>query len=129
MSEILAKLSKAVDAFTDVLTEDIDSTNNLERYKYDDFIEFCKTNRRKNSIVAKGTISVTKVTEFNGFRYPEAKFLIRIVLLDKCDRPIFINTRKDEILGTIIIANSIDTKLADFMGEKTKKTVVWKEEK
>ena len=29
MTEILSKLSKAVDAFTDVLTEDIDTKKNL----------------------------------------------------------------------------------------------------
>ena len=129
MSEILSKLSKAVDAFTDVLTEDIEAKKNLRIYKYEDFVKFFKENRKENPIVEKSTISVTRVMEFAGIRYPEAKFLIRIVLLDKDSRPISINGSDDEILGNITIANSIDTKMAEFMGEKTEKTVVWKGEK
>lgn len=129
MSEILSKLSKAVDAFTDVLTEDIEAKKNLRIYKYEDFVKFFKENRKENPVVEKSTISVTRVMEFAGIRYPEAKFLIRIVLLDKDSRPISINGSDDEILGNITIANSIDTKMAEFMGEKTEKTVVWKGEK
>ena len=129
MSEILSKLSKAVDAFTDVLTEDIDSKKNLGTYKYEDFVRFFRENRKENPVVEKSTISVTKVTEFDGVRYPESKFLIRVVLLDKEKRTISINGSKDEILGNVTIANSIDTKLGDFMGEKTEKTVIWKGEK
>ncbi len=129
MSEILSKLSKAVDAFTDVLTEDIDSKKNLGIYKYEDFIKFFNKNRKENPIVAKSTISVTKVTEFDGVRYPETKFLIRIVLLDKDNCPISINGKEEEILGNVTIANSIDTKLVEFMGDKTEKTVVGKGEK
>ena len=41
MSNILSKISKAVDAFTDVLTEDIDSKKKQEVYKYDDFKKLC----------------------------------------------------------------------------------------
>ena len=129
MTEILSKLSKAVDAFTDVLTEDIDSKKILGTYKYEDFVRFFRENRKENPVVEKSTISVTKVTEFDGVRYPESKFLIRVVLLDKENRPISINGSEDEILGNVTIANSIDTKLVDFMGEKTEKTVMWKGEK
>ena len=129
MTEILSKLSKAVDAFTDVLTEDIDSKKILGTYKYEDFVRFFRENRKENPVVEKSTISVTKVTEFDGVRYPESKFLIRVVLLDKENRPISINGSEDEILGNVTIANSIDTKLVDFMGENTEKTVIWKGEK
>ena len=129
MTEILSKLSKAVDAFTDVLTEDIDSKKILGTYKYEDFVGCFRENRKENPVVEKSTISVTKVTEFDGVRYPESKFLIRVVLLDKENRPISINGSEDEILGNVTIANSIDTKLVDFMGEKTEKTVIWKGEK
>ena len=80
MSDILSKFSKAVDAFTDVLTEDIDSKNNLGIYKYEDFVKFFRKNRKENQIVEKCTISVTKVTEFDGVRYPEAKFLPLLML-------------------------------------------------
>ena len=129
MTDILSKLSKAVDAFTDVLTEDIDSMKNLGIYKYEDFVKFFRENRKENPIVKKCTISVTKVTEFDGVIYPEAKFLIRIVLLDKDNFPISINGNDDEILGNVTIANSIDSKLVEFMGEKTEKTVIWRGEK
>lgn len=129
MAEIISKVLKVVDAVTDVLTEDIDSKQNTGIYKFEDFVKFLRENRKTNSVVEKSTISVTKVTEFDGVRYPEAKFLVRIVLLDKENRPIYLNKRRDEILGSVTIANSIDTKLAEFMGEKTKRTVGWKEGK
>ena len=40
MSNIFSKLSKAVDAFTDVLTENIDSTKKSSVYKYEEFVKF-----------------------------------------------------------------------------------------
>ncbi len=129
MSESLSKLSKAVEAFTDVLTEGIDSKKNIGIYKYEDFIKFFRENRKEYSIIKKCTISVTNVNEFDGVRFPEKKFLIRIVLLDKNNSPISINGKDDEILGNITIANSIDNKLVEFMGKRTEKTVVWKGEK
>lgn len=124
MADIKSKLSKAVDAFTDVLTEGIDSKKSTGIYKYEDFCRYFRKMREKNPIIEKSTISVKRVNEFAGVRYPETKFLIRIVLLDKDNCPISINGNKEEILGSVIIANSIDTKLAEFMGEKTEKTVV-----
>lgn len=129
MSDIFSRISKAVDAFTDVLTEGVDSKKYLGIYKYEDFVKFFKETRKDNTSVEKSTISVTKVTEFDGVRFPEAKFLIRIVLFDKNNCPISINGSEEEILGNVTIANSIDTKLVEFMGEKTEKTVVWKGEK
>lgn len=129
MAEIFSKVLKAVDAVADVLTEDIDSKKNTGIYKFEDFVKFFGENRKTNPIVEKSTISVTKVTEFDGVRYPEAKFLVRIVLLDKEGYPIYLNKKRDEILGSVTIVNSIDTKLVEFMGEKTKKTVGWKEGK
>lgn len=129
MSEFLSKLSKAVDAFTDVLTENIKPKKALELYKYEDFVKFFKENRKENPRVEKSIISVTKVTEFDGIKYSEAKFLIRIVLLDKDNHPISINGREDEILGRAVIANSIDIKMDEFMGKETEKIIVWKGEK
>ena len=48
MSAVLAKLSKAVDAFTDILTEDIDSKKDFEIYKYGDLEKFKKKYKRKS---------------------------------------------------------------------------------
>lgn len=129
MSNIFSKLSKAVDAFTDVLTENIDSTKKSSVYKYEEFVKFFRENRKETPEVEKCTISVSLVNEFDGVVFPEKKYLIRIVLLDKDSRPIPINGNKEEFLGNVTIASSIDTKLKDFMGEKTEKTVVWKGDK
>lgn len=125
-NEILLKLSKAVDAFTDVLTEDVDSKKHTAIYKYEDFVCFVKENLKTNLNVKKCTIAIEQVSEFDGVIYPETKFLIRIVLLDKDNLPIAINANKEEYLGSITIANCIDTKLKNFMGERKEKTVAWK---
>ena len=126
MSDILSKLSKAVNAFADVLTEDIDSKKKIGIYRYEDFVKFFKECRKENKAVEKCTISVTKVTEFDGECYPEPKFLVRIVLFDIDSRPILINGNPEELMGNVTVANAIDSKLASFMGEKTEKTVGWK---
>lgn len=123
---IFSKLSKAVDAFTDVLTEDIDSKINIGIYRYEDFVRFFKDSKRKNTSVEKCTIAVEQVDEFDGVTYPEKKFLIRVVLLNKESFPITLNGNEEEYMGCLVIANSIDTRLKEFMGDKKEKTVVWK---
>ena len=79
--------------------------------------------------VDKCTIAIDQINEFDGIAYPEKKFLIRIVLLDKNSAPITINGNEEEYLGCVTIANAIDTKLKEFMGEKKEKTVTWKGDK
>ena len=123
MKDILGKLSKAVDAFTDVLTENIDSTNKMEIYRYSDFKHYFLTKQKENPEIKKATISINKVSEFGNIVFSEKKYLIRIVLLNADKEPIIFEQNPDEYVGTIIVASSIDKELADFMGEKTERTV------
>ena len=125
-NDLFSKFSKAVDAFTDVLTEDVDSKTTVALYKYETFLRFFDETQKRNPIVEKCTISVTQVNEFDGVAYPEQKFLIRIVFLDKNGYPIPINGNQEELLGRAIVANSIDTRMKNWMGDKKERTVVRK---
>ncbi len=127
MAHFLSKISKAVDAFTDVLVEDIDSKKNVAIYKYDDFKKFLIDKQKKEPRVKKCIIAVTQEKEFDGISFPEVKYLIRIILLDETGLPIPIGNSTEEFMGDIIIASAIDTKLKNYMGNKKEKTVFIKE--
>ena len=126
MSNILSKISKAVDAFTDVLTEDIDSKKKQEVYKYDDFKKLCVSKHKHEPRVKRCTIAVTQEKEFDGETFPEEKYLVRIVFLDEANRPILVGNNTEEFMGDGIITSSIDTPLKEFMGDKEEKTIVIK---
>lgn len=126
MRDILSKISKAVDAFTDVLTENIDSKKKQEVYKYDDFKKLCASKQKYEPRVKRCTIAVTQEKEFDGETFPEKKYLVRIVFLDETNRPILIGNNTEEFMGDVIIASSIDTPLKEFMGDKKEKTIVIK---
>ena len=126
MSNILSKISKAVDAFTDVLTEDIDSNKKQEVYKYDDFKKLCVSKHKHEPRVKRCTIAVTQEKEFDGETFPEEKYLVRIVFLDEANRPILVGNNTEEFMGDVIITSSIDTPLKEFMGDKEEKTIVIK---
>ena len=64
MKDILGKISKAVDAFTDVLTENVDSTNMVEIYRYADFKHYFLKKQKENPEIKRVTISIDKVSEF-----------------------------------------------------------------
>lgn len=123
MSDFFSKISRAVDAFTDVLAEDIDSKKELAVYKYEDFRRFVVSRKKVEPRIKKCTIAVDQVKEFDGIVFPEMKYLIRIILLDETNHPIPIGNSMDVFMGDVIIASSIDTKLRDFMGDKKEKTV------
>ena len=123
MRDIFGKISKAVDAFADGLTEGIDSTNKREIYRYVDFKHYFLSKQRENPEIKKAVISIEKVSEFGNIVYAEKKYLIRIVLLNKHKEPIIFERNPEEYVGTIIVASSIDQELADFMGEKKERTV------
>lgn len=123
MKDILGKISKAVDAFTDVLTENVDSTNMVEIYRYADFKHYFLKKQKENPEIKRVTISIDKVSEFGNVVFSEKKYLIRIVLLNEEKEPILFDQNPEEYVGTIIVASSIDKELADFMGEKKERTV------
>lgn len=123
MNNLFSKISKAVDAFTDILTEDVSSIKKTELYKYSDFVSFVSQMRKNNPNVSKCTVSVNVKNEFNGIVYPEVKYIVRIVLLDKNGSPLRFDDNDEAYIGTVIIAASIDTKMNEFMNGKTVRTV------
>lgn len=123
MKNILGKLSKAVDAFTDVLTEDIESTNSVEIYRYADFKKYILSKRKENAEFKRATISIEKVDEFADVVFSEKRYLIRIILLNENKEPIVFDKNPDEYMGTIVVASAIDKELIKFMGDKTERTV------
>ena len=124
MNDFLDKLNRAADAFAEVLTESIGTNQSTKLYTYDEFKKLVMDKRKICSRVAKCMISVQAKRTFENMVFPENKFVIRIVMLDEARKPICVESNPDEYLGALIIADSIDKKLYDFMGEKTEKTVV-----
>lgn len=123
MKDILGRISKAVDAFTDVLTENIDSTKNVELYKYVDFKRYFLSKRKENAEIKRITISIEKVREFGNVVFSERKYLIRLLPLNDKEEPIIFEGNPDEYVGMIIVASSIDKELSEFMGDRTERTV------
>lgn len=124
MNDFLKRLSKAADAFADVITENIVPGQNAKIYTYTDFKTTIVNKRKKYPQIAKSIISVQVKNSFDNKVFPENKYIIRIVMLDSNEKPIHVNERNDEYVGSLVIADSIDKKLSDFMGDKTEKTVI-----
>lgn len=124
MSDLFSKLSKAVDAFADVLTADVSSVKNAAIYKFSDLKSFVRQAKKEHPAVAMCRVSLTVQSEFNGKVFPEAKYIVRILLLEEAGQPICIGRPHDGYLGTVVIASSVDTKMNEFMKGKTERTVV-----
>lgn len=126
MGDLFMKFSKAVDAFADVLTEDVSSKKTVALYRYSDFTTFVNKVKENFPAVRGCTVSMTKKTSFEGTVFPEPKFLIRILLLQEDGRPASIEGDESGYLGTVVIASAVDTKMSEFMKGKTERTVrVW----
>lgn len=124
MSDFFSKLTKAADAFADVITEDLKSDPSVKTYTYEDFKNLVNFKRKEYPQISKCTISVQIKKEFDNLVFSTDKYVIRIVMLDAERRPIIANNSKDEYVGALVFADSIDKRLGGFMGEKTEKTVV-----
>ena len=129
MGDLFSKLSKAVDAFTDVLTENVSSTKNVALYKYSDLISFVSKMKQKFPGVSMCRVSLTAQKEFDGMVFPETKYIVRILLLEENGQPICIEGKNDAYLGTVAIASSVDAKMNEFMKGKTERTVAVRGEK
>lgn len=123
MSDLLKKISKAVDVFADTLTENTNSTREVQLYRYDDLKQYVVGKGKEYSSVKKAIISVEKAREFDGIIFSGDRYLIKIVLLDENKSPVYFEGRDDAYIGTIIIASSIDKTLQEFMGGKSEKIV------
>lgn len=123
MGELFDKISKAVDAFADVITEKQTSTQVVEIYKYEDFRRYFLARRKEIPQIEKCTISVTQKKEFEETVFSENKYIIRILMLDGNGKPISFDEKEDSYVGTIVIASAIDKAMVDFMGEASEKTV------
>lgn len=124
MNDFWTKLNKAADAVAEVLTEGVTSNQNVKLYTYDEFKEIVMYKRKVYPQIAKCTISVQSRKEFEDKVFPENKYVIRIVMLDEQRKPICVANNPDEYVGALVIADSIDKRLYEFMGDKTEKTVV-----
>jgi hypothetical protein len=124
LSNILGKISRAADAFAEVITEDLRSDNTVKMYRYSDFKELFISKRKEYPQICKCTISIQQGKQFDDMVFAGNKYIIRIVMLEESKRPICAKGTTDEYVGALVIADGIDKALKDFMGEKTEKTVV-----
>lgn len=124
MSNIFDKISRAADAFAEVITEDLRSDNTVKMYRYSDFKDLFMSKRKTYPQICKCTISIQQGKQFDDMVFAENKYIIRIVMLDESKRPICANGAADEYVGALVITDGIDKALKDFMGKKTEKTVV-----
>ena len=122
MKEIIGINNKAADAFTHVLVEEVSATREVKEYTFRAFVLYYRKMIEEYPIIQMCTISLTKTHVVGERVYPDNKFIIRILMLDKDGRPIATD-KEDEYVGTMVIASSIDTKLQNFMDGKNKKTI------
>lgn len=123
MKKKLEKIGKAVDAFTDVLTEDVDAVENRVLFRYQDFENYILSEKKKNDEIKAVAISVQIVSQYEKNIFTEKKYLIRIVLLNEEKEPILFQNNPDEYEGMILLSSSIDEELSEFMKGKTERTV------
>lgn len=76
MKDLFSKISKAIDAFTDVLTEDVSSIKQVTLFRYSDFKQFVSKTALQNPSAVKCKISVSKQTEFGGRVFSEKNLLL-----------------------------------------------------
>lgn len=126
MGNIFDKLNKALDAFTDALLEEVSDVKSVEVYRYEDIVLNFRKKIEENSRIVKCRIAVEKVNEYDNRVFSEARYLIRLLFLDIDDNPIKIGVENFEEAyeGTVVIASAIDSKLKEYMGDKTQKTLV-----
>lgn len=128
MGEIIEKLGRVIDHIAEELTKDEFSLNQVELYRFSDFSCFAKQMVRENASIKKFKISVLRSDRYEEIVFPESKYIIRILCLDKNSEPVLFDSIPGEYKGTMVIASGIDSKFNAFMNGKTEKTVVYKGE-
>lgn len=124
MSDLFEKISKAADAFADIITESENATKTVKIYTYQDFKRYFVKMKKEYPEILKCVISIEQGRQFDDVVYSENKYIIKLVMLKEDNNPVLFGNNPDSYVGTVIIASAIDKDMLDFMGDKTEKTVV-----
>ena len=122
MKDIFGKINKAIDTITDVMVEQLPPVNETKEYRYSDLADYVKKMRAEYPDIQKFTIAIDRSSEYEGKVYASDRFIIRIVMLTAEGAPIIADKKSNDYLGTVVIAEAIDTQLNDRMGEDTRKS-------
>ena len=122
MKDIFGKINKAIDTITDVMVEQLPPVNETKEYRYSDLADYVKKMRAEYPDIQKFTIAIDRSSEYEGKPYASDRFIIRIVMLTADGAPIIADKKSNDYLGTVVIAEAIDTQLNDRMGEDTRKS-------
>lgn len=122
MKDIFGKINKAIDTITDVMVEQLPPVNETKEYRYSDLADYVKKMRAEYPDIQKFTIAIDRSSEYEGKVYASDRFIIRIVMLTADGAPIIADKKSNDYLGTVVIAEAIDTQLNDRMGEDTRKS-------
>ena len=122
MKDIFGKINKAIDTITDVMVEQLPPVNETNEYRYSDLADYVKKMRAEYPDIQKFTIAIDRSSEYEGKVYASDRFIIRIVMLTADGAPIIADKKSNDYLGTVVIAEAIDTQLNDRMGEDTRKS-------
>lgn len=122
MKDIFGKINKAIDVITDAMVSRIPAVNETKEYKYSDLSSYIKKMRSEHHEIKKFTIAIHKASEYAGKGYAGERFVIRLVMLNEDNTPIIADKKSNDYLGTVIIAEAIDTQLKERMAGEANKT-------
>lgn len=122
MKDIFGKINNAIDAITDAMVSQISSINETKEYKYSDLAAYIKKMTSEYPEIKKITIAIDRSSEFEGKVYASERFIIRLVMLKDDNSPIIADKKSGDFLGTVIVADAIDTRLNDKMSGAASKT-------
>lgn len=124
MGDFFDKLSRAADAFAEIMTEDVSCEKEVSAYRYADMKKFILSKRREYPQIKKCTISMERSMQYGKKVFAENCYIIQMVLMDEQGKPILLDGSADEYVGGVIIAKTIDKELHDFMNHHKNKTIV-----
>ena len=124
--DLFDKFSKVVDKFTDALVADMPDFNESKEYSWSDLVKYVKKMKSEYHMIKKFTVAVDRKSTFGQKVYSNERFVIRIVLLDENGAPIGLSKNDDAYLGTVVVAEAIDAKFKEKMGEQSVKTMIIK---
>ncbi len=122
MKDIFGKINNAIDAITDAMVSQISSVNEVKEYRYSDLQAYIKKMKSECPEISKFTIAIDRSSEYAGKVYASERFIIRLVMLREDNSPIIADRKGDDYLGTVIIADAIDTKLNEKIAGESNKT-------
>lgn len=123
MSEFIEGILKTVEDVADAITGDTKAVRKRSVYSYTNFLDYCKTIKQREAGVQMALVSAEKVNSFEGVFYPSKKYLIKIVFLANDSQPLLFSGDDKAYLGMIVLADTIDEKFHEFLGDSTTKKV------